>query len=54
MTVVDFTLPTASMAAPCDGSVFPAVGKANPALTIQTIAMRPASRIGILARRGEL
>ena len=38
----------------CDGSVFPAVGGVNPALTIQTIAMRTASRIGILAQRGEL
>jgi choline dehydrogenase-like flavoprotein len=38
----------------CDGSVFPTVGGVNPALTIQTIAMRTASRIGILARRGEL
>jgi hypothetical protein len=54
MTAVDFTLPTASVAAPCNGPVFPAVGMANPALTIQTIAMRTASRIGILARRGEL
>jgi choline dehydrogenase-like flavoprotein len=38
----------------CDGSVFPTVGGVNPALTIQTIAMRTASRIGLLARRGEL
>jgi len=38
----------------CDGSVFPTVGGVNPALTIQAIAMRTASRIGILARRGEL
>ncbi len=38
----------------CDGSVFPTVGGVNPALTIQTIAMRTASRIGILARGGEL
>lgn len=38
----------------CDGSVFPTVGGVNPALTIQTIAMRTASRIGILAKRGEL
>ena len=38
----------------CDGSVFPTVGGVNPAMTIQTIAMRTASRIGILARRGEL
>jgi choline dehydrogenase-like flavoprotein len=38
----------------CDGSVFPTVGGVNPALTIQTIAMRTASRIGILAQRGEL
>ena len=36
------------------GSVFPTVGGVNPALTIQTIAMWTASRIGILARRGEL
>ena len=38
----------------CDGSVFPTVGGVNPALTIQTIAMRTAARIGILAKRGEL
>ena len=38
----------------CDGSVFPTVGGVNPALTIQTIAMRTAARIGVLARRGEL
>jgi choline dehydrogenase-like flavoprotein len=38
----------------CDGSVFPTVGGVNPALTIQTIALRTASRIGILAGRGEL
>jgi choline dehydrogenase-like flavoprotein len=38
----------------CDGSVFPTVGGVNPAWTIQTIAMRTASRIGVLARRGEL
>ena len=38
----------------CDGSVFPTVGGVNPALTIQTIAMRTASRIGVLARRGDL
>jgi len=38
----------------CDGSVFPTVGGVNPALTIQTIAMRTASRIGIVAKRGEL
>jgi choline dehydrogenase-like flavoprotein len=38
----------------CDGSVFPTVGGVNPALTIQTIAMRTAARIGILAKRGDL
>ena len=38
----------------CDGSVFPTVGGVNPALTIQTIAMRTASRIGTLAKQGEL
>jgi choline dehydrogenase-like flavoprotein len=38
----------------CDGSVFPTVGGVNPALTIQTIAMRTAARIGMLAKRGEL
>ncbi|MEE3504210.1 GMC family oxidoreductase [Acidiphilium acidophilum] len=38
----------------CDGSVFPTVGGVNPALTIQTIAMRTADRIRALASRGEL
>ncbi len=38
----------------CDGSVFPTVGGVNPALTIQTIAMRTADRIKALAARGEL
>ncbi len=38
----------------CDGSVFPTVGGVNPALTIQTIAMRTADRIKTLAQRGEL
>ena len=28
----------------CDGSVFPTVGRVNPALTIQTIAVRTADR----------
>ena len=38
----------------CDGSVFPTVGGVNPALTIQTIAVRTADRIRALAARGEL
>ena len=38
----------------CDGSVFPTVGGVNPALTIQTIALRTADRIKALAARGEL
>jgi choline dehydrogenase-like flavoprotein len=38
----------------CDGSVFPTVGGVNPALTIQTIALRTADRIGKLAKAGEL
>lgn len=38
----------------CDGSVFPTVGGVNPALTIQTIALRTAHRIGQLAAAGEL
>ncbi|MEO8836378.1 MAG: GMC family oxidoreductase [Caldimonas sp.] len=38
----------------CDGSVFPTVGGVNPALTIQTIAMRTADRIRQLAAAGEL
>lgn len=38
----------------CDGSVFPTVGGVNPALTIQTIALRTADRIKVLAGRGEL
>jgi choline dehydrogenase-like flavoprotein len=38
----------------CDGSVFPTVGGVNPALTIQTIAIRTADRIKHLAAAGEL
>ncbi len=38
----------------CDGSVFPTVGGVNPALTIQTLALRTADRIKTLAGRGEL
>jgi choline dehydrogenase-like flavoprotein len=38
----------------CDGSVFPTVGGVNPALTIQTIAVRTADRIRKLAAVGEL
>jgi choline dehydrogenase-like flavoprotein len=38
----------------CDGSVFPTVGGANPALTIQAIACRTADRIKVLAAHGEL
>jgi choline dehydrogenase-like flavoprotein len=38
----------------CDGSVFPTVGGVNPALTIQTIAIRTADRIRQLAAAGEL
>ena len=38
----------------CDGSVFPTVGGVNPSLTITAIGMRTASRIGEMARRGEL
>ena len=38
----------------CDGSVFPTIGGVNPALTIQTIAIRTADRIRALAARGEL
>ncbi|HZV93482.1 MAG TPA: GMC family oxidoreductase, partial [Caldimonas sp.] len=38
----------------CDGSVFPTVGGVNPALTIQTVAMRTADRIGQLAAAGDL
>ena len=38
----------------CDGSVFPTVGGVNPALTIQTIAVRTADRIKQLASAGEL
>ena len=38
----------------CDGSVFPTVGGVNPALTIQTIAVRTAERIRQLASAGEL
>jgi choline dehydrogenase-like flavoprotein len=38
----------------CDGSVFPTVGGVNPALTIQTIAIRTADRIKRLAAAGEL
>lgn len=38
----------------CDGSVFPTVGGVNPALTIQTIAIRTAERIAQMAAAGEL
>jgi len=38
----------------CDGSVFPTVGGVNPALTIQTIAIRTADRIRKLAAAGDL
>lgn len=43
----------------CNGPVFPTEGGVNPALTIQMLtiqmmAMRTASRIGILGQRGEL
>jgi choline dehydrogenase-like flavoprotein len=38
----------------CDGSVFPTVGGVNPALTIQTIAVRTADRIRKLAAAGAL
>ncbi len=38
----------------CDGSVFPTVGGVNPALTIQTIAMRTADRIKTLAAQGNI
>ena len=38
----------------CDGSVFPTAGGVNPALTIQTIALRTAARIGALASQGSL
>lgn len=38
----------------CNGPMFPAVGGVNPALTIETIAMRTAARTGTLAKRGEL
>jgi choline dehydrogenase-like flavoprotein len=38
----------------CDGSVFPTVGGVNPALTIQTIAIRTADRIRKLSAAGEL
>jgi choline dehydrogenase-like flavoprotein len=38
----------------CDGSVFPTVGGVNPSLTIQTVAMRTADRIGQLAAAGDL
>jgi len=37
----------------CDGSVFPTVGGVNPALTIQTIALRTADRIRKLSVAGE-
>jgi len=37
----------------CDGSVFPTVGGVNPALTIQTIAVRTADRICKLVAAGE-
>jgi choline dehydrogenase-like flavoprotein len=38
----------------CDGSLFPTCGGVNPSLTIQALACRAGSRIGALARRGEL
>ncbi len=38
---------------PCNGPVFPAVCSVNPALTIQTIAMRTAAQTGAPARHGE-
>ena len=38
----------------CDGSVVPAGGGIDPALTIPASAMRTASRIGILVTRGDL
>jgi choline dehydrogenase-like flavoprotein len=38
----------------CDGSIFPTTGGVNPSLTITSIAMRTADRIGALAARGEL
>lgn len=38
----------------CDGSLFPTCGGVNPSLTIQALACRMGSRIGALARRGEL
>jgi len=38
----------------CDGSVFPTTGGVNPSLTITSIALRTADRIGELAARGEL
>jgi choline dehydrogenase-like flavoprotein len=38
----------------CDGSVFPTVGGVNPALTIQTIAVRTADRIRKLSASGDL
>ena len=38
----------------CDGSVFPTVGGVNPALTIQTIAVRTADRIRQLSAAGAL
>jgi choline dehydrogenase-like flavoprotein len=38
----------------CDGSVFPTVGGVNPALTIQTVAVRTADRIRKLSASGDL
>jgi len=38
----------------CDGSVFPTVGGVNPALTIQTIAVRTADRVRQLSAAGAL
>jgi choline dehydrogenase-like flavoprotein len=38
----------------CDGSVFPTTGGVNPSLTITSLALRMADRIGSLAARGEL
>ena len=38
----------------CDGSVFPTTGGVNPSLTITSLALRMADRIGALASRNEL
>ena len=37
----------------CGGLVFPAVGGANPSLTIRAVACRAADRIDALAARGD-